>query len=66
MEAAPQLWDEELLASGDDSTAIGANTGASGSASTAMGLYTTASGDVSTAMGDYTTASGSSFYSYGG
>ena len=39
------------IASGIDSTAIGANTEASGNNSTAMGISTTASGDFSTALG---------------
>ena len=46
------------IASGDDSTAVGANTEASGGTSTAMGYGTTASGQGSTAMGLYSIASG--------
>ena len=46
------------IASGDDSTALGANTEASGLHSTAMGMYSKASGNSSTAMGYYSEASG--------
>ena len=45
-------------ASGDTSTAMGANTEASGNYSTAMGYETTASEYASTAMGSFTEASG--------
>jgi hypothetical protein len=45
------------IASGDDSTAIGANTEASGIGSTAMGVNTTASGQYATAIGFRATAS---------